>query len=359
MKQKYSFNSELKKYAFLNPPVVIKALPFIEKSMKVLYLTQQTDKNLKVERFKIDVDFMSKINALLYTPKNCGEKSPLIVFYHGGGFAYEAAPHHFVMARRLALELEAKVLFVSYRLAPKYKFPTAVYDAFAAYEWALDNAEKLGVNTEKIALCGDSAGGNLSVAVSILAKEKKIKMPCAQVLIYPFVDMSSDSESMTKFTDTPMCNSKAAVKYNEVYLPKEKKIKMPCAQVLIYPFVDMSSDSGSMIKFTDTPMCNSKAAEKYNEVYVCEGAVEKIELLSPVDAPSLEDMPETYIELAEFDCLHDGGRKFADRLINEGVKTEVVETVSTMHGYDFASGSSFVRNITDKRVAFLKNIFKR
>lgn len=309
MKQKYSFNSELKKYAFLNPPVVIKALPFIEKSMKVLYLTQQTDKNLKVERFKIDVDFMSKINALLYTPKNCGEKSPLIVFYHGGGFAYEAAPHHFVMARRLALELEAKVLFVSYRLAPKYKFPTAVYDAFAAYEWALKNADNLGINSEKIALCGDSAGGNLSVAVSILAKEKKIKMPCAQVLIYPFVDMSSDS--------------------------------------------------GSMIKFTDTPMCNSKAAEKYNEVYVCEGAVEKIELLSPVDAPSLEDMPETYIELAEFDCLHDGGRKFADRLINEGVKTEVVETVSTMHGYDFASGSSFVRNITDKRVAFLKNIFKR
>ena len=309
MKQKYSFNSELKKYAFLNPPVVIKALPFIEKSMKVLYLTQQTDKNLKVERFKIDVDFMSKINALLYTPKNCGEKSPLIVFYHGGGLAYEAAPHHFVMARRLALELEAKVLFVSYRLAPKYKFPTAVYDAFAAYEWALKNADNLGINSEKIALSGDSAGGNLSVAVSILAKEKKIKMPCAQVLIYPFVDMSSDS--------------------------------------------------GSMIKFTDTPMCNSKAAEKYNEVYVCEGAVEKIELLSPVDAPSLEDMPETYIELAEFDCLHDGGRKFADRLINEGVKTEVVETVSTMHGYDFASGSSFVRNITDKRVAFLKNIFKR
>lgn len=309
MKQKYSFNSELKKYAFLNPPVVIKALPFIEKSMKVLYLTQQTDKNLKVERFKIDVDFMSKINALLYTPKNCGEKSPLIVFYHGGGFAYEAAPHHFVMARRLALELEAKVLFVSYRLAPKYKFPTAVYDAFAAYEWALKNADNLGINSEKIALCGDSAGGNLSVAVSILAKEKKIKMPCAQVLIYPFVDMNPDSESM--------------------------------------------------IKFTDTPMCNSKAAEKYNEVYVCEGAVEKIELLSPVDAPSLEDMPETYIELAEFDCLHDGGRKFADRLINEGVKTEVVETVSTMHGYDFASGSSFVRNITDKRVAFLKNIFKR
>ena len=252
---------------------------------------------------------MSKINALLYTPKNCGEKSPLIVFYHGGGFAYEAAPHHFVMARRLALELEAKVLFVSYRLAPKYKFPTAVYDAFAAYEWALKNADNLGINSEKIALCVDSAGGNLSVAVSILVKEKKIKMPCAQVLIYPFVDMSSDSESM--------------------------------------------------IKFTDTPMCNSKAAEKYNEVYVCEGAVEKIELLSPVDAPSLEDMPETYIELAEFDCLHDGGRKFADRLINEGVKTEVVETVSTMHGYDFASGSSFVRNITDKRVAFLKNIFKR
>ena len=309
MKQKYSFNSELKKYAFLNPPVVIKALPFIEKSMKVLYLTQQTDKNLKVERFKIDVDFMSKINALLYTPKNCGEKSPLIVFYHGGGFAYEAAPHHFVMARRLALELEAKVLFVSYRLAPKYKFPTAVYDAFAAYEWALKNADNLGINSEKIALCGDSAGGNLSAVVSILAKEKNIKMPCAQMLIYPFVDMNPDSESMTKFTDTPMCNS--------------------------------------------------KAAEKYNEVYVCEGAVEKIELLSPVDAPSLEDMPETYIELAEFDCLHDGGRKFADRLINEGVKTEVVETVSTMHGYDFASGSSFVRNITDKRVAFLKNIFKR
>ena len=74
-------------------------------------------------------------------------------------------------------------------------------------------------------------------------------------------------------------------------------------------------------------------------VYLPKEKTDKVELLSPVDAPSLEDMPETYIELAEFDCLHDGGRKFADRLINEGVKTEVVETVSTMHGYDFASGN--------------------
>ena len=306
--KKYNFNKDLRLYALLNPPVMLPLLPLMQLFMKSFYYTDFPDKELSVENIKIPVSDGYKIRTRIYTPKK-KEKLPCIIFYHGGGFVYNAAPHHFTLAKNLAKAVGAKVIFPDYRLAPAHPFPTAVNDAFDTYLYVRSNADKFGVDENKIALCGDSAGGNLSAVTCLIAKERSLPQPAAQLLIYPFVDSDSESESMKRFTDTPMCNSKAAVKYNKAYIP--------------------------------------------------EGANDKPHWFSAVDAPDLSDLPEAYIETAEFDCLHDGGVKYFEKLVKHGTNATLFETKGTMHGYDIATKSQTYALCMERRTEFLKEIFNK
>lgn len=309
-KEKYAYNKDLKIFSFLNPPVILPALPIMQFFMKGFYYTDFPDKELKKEKIMIPLRDGSKIRAFVYTPVGARTGcSPCVIFYHGGGFVYNAAPHHFTLAKNLAKRLGARVIFPDYRLAPAHPFPTAVEDAFDTYLYVRNNSEELGIDKEKIALCGDSAGGNLSAVVCLMAKQRKTVQPCAQVLLYPFVDGDRESESMKRFTDTPMCNTKAAAKYNKAYIPS--------------------------------------------------GADDRNEWFSAVEAHDHSGLAEAYIETAEFDCLHDGGVKYYNKLINSGTRAVLFETKGTMHGYDIATKSEIYALCMDKRVKFLKEIFER
>lgn len=307
-RKKYPYNKDLRLFAFLNPPVILPLLPVMQFFMKGFYYTDFSDKSLFKEKISIPLSDKEEIRAFVYTPVDIKEKcAPCIIFYHGGGFVYNAAPHHFTLAKNLAKALGAKVIFPDYRLAPKYPFPTAVKDAYDTYLYVSKNSESLGIDKNRIALCGDSAGGNLSAVVCLMAKENKIQAPCAQVLLYPFVDGNTESSSMKEFTDTPMCNTKAAVKYNKAYIP--------------------------------------------------EGTTEREEWFSAVAAPDHSDLPEAYIETAEFDCLHDGGVKYYNKLIEAGTKATLLETKGTMHGYDIATKSEVYALCMKNRTEFLSRIF--
>lgn len=304
---KYNYCKDLRIYSFLNPPVVLPLLPFIQRIMKLFYLTDLPDKKLKKEKIKIPVK-NGEINAIVYTSVDADKSdSPCIIFYHGGGFVYNAAPHHFTLAKNLAKALRIKVVFPDYRLAPKYPFPAAAEDAFATYFYISENSENLGIDKNRIALCGDSAGGNLSAVSCLIARDKGVTLPCAQMLLYPFVDADMQSESMLRFTDTPMCNSKAAFQYNRAYIP--------------------------------------------------EGSSGPKEWFSAVDAESHANLPEAYIETAEFDCLHDGGVKYYRRLIESGNTALLFETKGTMHGYDIATKSQTYVDCMKKRIEFFVKIF--
>lgn len=306
---KYNYSKDLKIYSHLNPPVILSILPFMQFFMKSFYYTDIPDKKIRKEKIEIPVKNGEKIRAYIYTPENAKKKNcPCIVFYHGGGFVYNAAPHHFTLAKKLAVNLSAKVFFVDYRLAPKYPFPTAVEDAFESYRYISENAERFGIDKNAIALCGDSAGGNLSAVTCLIARDKGLIPPCAQVLLYPFVDADSQTESMLKFTDTPMCNSKAAIGYNKAYIPQ--------------------------------------------------GDYSPKEWFSVVDAEDLTNLPEAYIETAEFDCLHDGGVKYYNKLKQSDNKAYLFETKGTMHGYDIATKSEIYDICMKKRTEFLKRIFE-
>jgi len=134
------------------------------------------------------------IHLRIYTPKTGNGPFPVIVYYHGGGFVIANLDVYNASAQGLAEQVGAVVVSVAYRLAPEHKFPIAHNDSFAAYEWVVKNAASIKGDAKKIALVGESAGGNLAANVSIMARDKKITVPVHEVLVYPI----AQADMMTK-----------------------------------------------------------------------------------------------------------------------------------------------------------------
>ena len=116
------------------------------------------------------------------------QRPPLLVYYHGGGWVIGDLDTHDGLCRFLAANADILVLSVGYRLAPEHPFPAAVEDAFAAFRWATEQALGMGADPTRIAVGGDSAGGNLAAVVSVLARDAGGPQPAMQLLIYPVTD---------------------------------------------------------------------------------------------------------------------------------------------------------------------------
>lgn len=304
----YPIHPDFEKWAHMNPPLNKVAIPVMQKLMGLIPLQEKSTPEVTVQRKSIPVGSGQTIEALWYCPKDVDANAPCLIDYHGGGFVWPASPHHYSLAKEYALRAGCKVLFVQYRLAPKYPFPTAPEDCYAAYGWVLDHAGKLGIDPARVAVGGDSAGGQLATVVCLMAKDRGLPMPRAQMMIYPAAG-NVETESARKYTDTPMCNSKDMEKYGQLYRPD--------------PTVG-------------------------NNVYA-----------SPIEAPSLEGLPEAYVETAEFDALRDGGILYVEKLRQFGIPCELHNTVGTMHGFDIVLDSLIVRQCVDWRVAFLKRVFQK
>ncbi len=142
------------------------------------------------------------IHARIYTPQTTDSLLPVIVYYHGGGWViadldvYDASP------RALAEQTGAVVVSVHYRQAPEQKFPTAHEDAFSAYQWVLKNAAAIRGNPQKVAVAGESAGGNMACNVSIMARDRKIMLPVGQLLVYPVANNDMNAESFQKYANS-------------------------------------------------------------------------------------------------------------------------------------------------------------
>ena len=208
------------------------------------------------------------IHARVYTPKNGAGPYPVIVYYHGGGWVIANLDTYDASAKGLAEQTGAVVVSVHYRQGPEHKFPAAHNDAFAAYQWVLQNAASLNVNPEMIAVAGESAGGNLACNVSIMARDKGIKMPVRQLLVYPVANSDMNSESYQKYGT---------------------------AKPLTKPLIEW------MVKN-----------------YLPNMAAAKDPRISLVNA-NLKDLPPTTIIAAEIDLLQTEGKLLADKLKDAGV----------------------------------------
>lgn len=154
-----------------------------------------------------------------YTPKEGSGPFPVIVYYHGGGWVIANLDTYEASASELAEKTGAIVMSVAYRQAPENKFPLAHEDAFAAYQWARQNASEIGGNPNKVATAGESAGGNLAVAVAIMAKERGVAMPTHIVSVYPIADGDVESPTYQQYENALFLNKPAMVWFFDQYVP--------------------------------------------------------------------------------------------------------------------------------------------
>lgn len=191
------------------------------------------ENNIKVPEAMVDtagkdIDVSGgKIHLRVYTPKSGKGPFPLIVYYHGGGFVIANLDVYNASAQGLAEQVGAVVVAVAYRLAPENKFPTAHNDAFAAYEWAVKNASSLKADPTKIAVVGESAGGNLAANVSIMARDKHMMIPVHEVLVYPIAQANMETESYKMYANAKPLNKAMMAWFTGKYLPTMAEAKNP------------------------------------------------------------------------------------------------------------------------------------
>ncbi len=307
-KRKYFFHPDLKPYEKMRVVLIPWVNILLQKMMRILYRMERSDGKVSVKRYRIPGESGNVISILVYEPKGTEKKNlPCMFFMHGGGFVFNAAPHHFALARRFTREMKVKTVFIDYRLAPLHPFPAAPEDCFTVYRWLLFHTEMLGIDAEKIIVSGDSAGGNLAAVLCLMAREKGISMPKAQMLLYPVLDRRMNTESYACYSDTPMCNSRDMRKYFQMY---------------------------------------AKAVQP-----------KELAFLSPSEAGSLSGLPPAYLEVAQYDCLHDEGVEYAKALKQSGVPVELHEAAGAMHGYDIARKSGYMEKIMAERLCFLRKNF--
>ena len=168
-----------------------------------------------------------QIHLRIYTPKSGKDSYPVIVYYHGGGWVIADLDTYNASAESLSGMTDAIVVSVAYRQGPEHKFPTAHNDSYAAYEWAVKNAASIKGDSSRVAVVGESAGGNLAAAVSMMARDKGFKMPLHQVLIYPIANYDTMSASYQKYAMAKPLNQPLMGWFFEKYLRSPADGKSP------------------------------------------------------------------------------------------------------------------------------------
>src|SRR5271163_995640 len=173
------------------------------------------------------------IGIRIYHPH--GDRSdtrPGIVFCHGGGFVFCDIESHDGFCRALARGSQSVVVSVDYRLAPEHRAPAAVLDAFTAFCWVAEHAADLGIDPTRTAVAGDSAGGNLAAVTAILCRDRAVTQPAAQLLLYPAIDPSFETDSYHRYR-TGYFNTRAAMQWYWRQYLGDKKVFDP--QYLVAP----------------------------------------------------------------------------------------------------------------------------
>lgn len=167
-----------------------------------------------------NISFKSKnriINLRIYNDKD-DDNQPLIIFFHGGGFVIGDLESHDLLCRHLSKKSKCKLIAVEYSLAPEFKFPASLEDAENSIKYIFNNFKKIKFNKQKVILCGDSAGGNLALIISILSKIKKLPKIIGQILFYPWVDLTMSRPSMDLRLDGLIVEKSTLLYFADHYL---------------------------------------------------------------------------------------------------------------------------------------------
>lgn len=229
-----------------------------------------------------------EIPIRIYTPFEKKELYSAIVTYHGGGWTLGNIESHDGAFRHLSNSTGCKVISVDYRLAPEYRFPVGVEDCYTALEWVFNHAEALQIDENRIAVAGDSAGGNLSAALTLMARDRNGPNIWKQVLFYPATDAlrlieESPYESIHVNADAPLLTTSVTKSFWDHYLSSEED--------------------------ADNPYC------------------------SPIRAKDLRHLPPAFVITAEYDPIRDEGELYGKRLQESGVPVRMKRVEGAVHGF--------------------------
>jgi len=221
----------------------------------------------------------------VYRPADvpAGTPLPVLVYYHGGGWVIGDLDTHDVQCRQITAEAGITVVAVDYRLAPEHKFPAAVDDAWAATRWVVAHAGELGIDSRRVAVAGDSAGGNLAAVVALMARDAGGPALALQVLIYPVTDVAAESKSYRDFAEGYMLTREGMRWFIAHYLGKPQE------------------------------------AEDWRA--------------SPLRNPSFAGVAPALVVTAGYDPLRDEGDAYAQKLRAAGVTVDHVTFGGMVHGF--------------------------
>jgi acetyl esterase/lipase len=231
------------------------------------------------------------------------DKQPVLVYFHGGGWVIGDLETHDSTCRQLANSAHCTVVSVDYRLAPEHPFPASIEDCYAATQWVAANADSLGIDVNRLAVAGDSAGGNLSACVCIKARDENGPRICLQLLIYPVTDARMNTESYETNKEGYMLTREGMEWFWQHY-------------------------TGG--RHMDNP------------------------LASPLSAQDLSGLPQACVITAEFDPLRDEGEAYGEALKAAGVATEIVRYDGVIHGFfgmtDLLEGSRLAMDLATNQL---------
>ncbi len=290
------------------PPVSELSVPDARKLMRDMQQVDVSSYPVTTERHALD-----GFSMLILKPAALHEPLPVIVYLHGGGWVLGDAYTHARMVREIALQSQAAVVFVEYERAPEARFPLPVEQCYRSLTWLAERGRSLGLDTSRLAIAGDSAGGNLAAAVSLLAARRGGPSIRLQALLYPVTDCDFTRPSYRDF------------------------------------------ESGLNLDLA--------AMRWFWEEYVPDPVLRADPLASPLRAleDELKNLPPALVITAECDVLRDEGEAFARKLAAVGVSVTAVRFAGTLHGFMMVDelaretqATSAVRLLTAQLSAALK-----
>src|SRR3984885_9812802 len=293
-------------------PMTFKASDGVEAArakLKQLQAPPEMLPDLRIANRIVEHGDVTDIPVRIYWPSAEPGNLPIVVFYHGGGFALGDLDTHDPVARAHAVGAEAIVVSVDYRLAPEHPFPAGVDDCWAALQWTAEHAADLGGDPNRIAVAGDSAGGNLAAVMAQLARDNGGPKLAFQLLWYPTTAANLSLPSFTENADAPLLNRDVIDAFLTWYIPG----------------VDVTDH-------TALPAT-----------------------MAPANAADFSGLAPAYIGTAEHDPLRDEGAHYAELLNAAGVPAELSNESTLVHGYvSFALLIPAAAEATNRGLAALK-----
>lgn len=260
----------------------------------------------------INVDSLGELGIRIVRPPGNSDKLPVVIYFHGGGWVLGDKDTHDRLIRELVNGANAVVVFVNYTPSPEAQYPVPIEQAYAATKWVAENGDSINVDSNRLAVAGDSVGGNMAIAVTLIAKERGAPKIDFQVLFYPVTDANFDTPSYLEFAEGHFLTREAMKWFWNHYAPDITLRNQPTASPL------------------------------------------------QADLEQLKGLPPALVITGECDVLRDEGEAYAHKLIQAGVRVTSTRYLGTIHDFvmlNVITDTPAARGAIAQATEALRNVF--